>query len=260
MRPLIAGNWKMHGLQAQLREIDAIAQSVQARPSGTDVAICVPATLIARAAQTANGRLNIGGQDCSTERSGAYTGDTSAEMLKDAGASVVIVGHSERRQHHGETDAIVAKKATAAARTGLSVILCIGESATQRKEGAHLSVCGAQIVGSVSSAALETGLAVAYEPLWAIGSGHVPTAAQIIEMHAHIRGCLIDCLGAAGAQVRILYGGSVKPANAREILALPEVGGALVGGASLKAVDFNAIADAATRKVPRHTLIDELAS
>ena len=241
MRTLIAGNWKMHGMEAQLIEIGAVAAAVEARPPAADVLICVPATLIAPATQTAAGRIAIGGEDCGAEIAGPYTGDISAEMLKDAGASAVIVGHSERRQHHGETDATVAAKAQAARRAGLLAIICIGETKAQRLAGKALSVCGDQIAGSLPDGMLSSGTAIGYEPLWAIGSGHMPTPEQIIELHAHIRECLTARLGAEGKSVRILYGGSVKPSSARAILALPEVGGVLVGGASLKAADFEAI-------------------
>jgi triosephosphate isomerase len=241
MRPLIAGNWKMHGMAPQLCEIDAVAVSVKATPPFADILICVPATLIARAAQIAASRIAIGGEDCSGEIAGAFTGDVSAEMLKDAGASAVIVGHSERRQHHAETDAIVHAKAEAARRTGLLAIICIGETKAQRLAGKALSICGTQIANSVPVDMTATDMAIGYEPLWAIGSGQVPTPAQIIEVHAHIRECLRARLGLEGQTVRILYGGSVKPSNARAILALPEVGGVLVGGASLDASDFEGI-------------------
>jgi triosephosphate isomerase len=230
MRKLIAGNWKMHGMAPQLGEIEA-----------ADVLICLPATLIAFAVQTAAGRIAIGGEDCSTEIAGAFTGDLSAEMLKDSGASAVIVGHSERRQHHDETDALVAAKAEAARRAGLLAIICIGESKSQRLAGKTLSVNGDQIAGSVPEGMASSEIAIGYEPLWAIGSGQMPTAGEITDVHAHIRECLAARLGTEGKKVRILYGGSVKPSNARAILALPEVGGALVGGASLKALDFEAI-------------------
>ncbi len=241
MQPLIAGNWKMHGLVPQLAEIEAVAAAVQATTPSADVLICLPATLITRAGQTAAGRIAIGGEDCSPEIAGAFTGDLSAEMLKEAGASAVIVGHSERRQHHGETDAIVAAKAEAARRAGLLAIICIGETNSQRLAGKALSVCGEQIAGSVPEGMTSSGTAIGYEPLWAIGSDHMPTSEEIIEVHAHIRKSLAARLGSEGKKVRILYGGSVKPSNARTILALPEVGGVLVGGASLKAADFNAI-------------------
>jgi triosephosphate isomerase len=248
VRPLIAGNWKMNGLMPQLAEIEAIAAAVTARPPLADVLICTPATLITRAVQVAAGRIGIGGQDCHAAIAGAFTGDISAEMLKDAGASSVIVGHSERRQHHGETDAMVAAKASAAWRAGLLVIICIGETQSQRNDGNALSVCANQIAGSMPAGVTSSATAVAYEPLWAIGTGHVPTAKQIVQMHAHIRHCLEARLGAEGKAVHILYGGSVKPSNAHEILALPEVGGALIGGASLKATNFEDIINAVSRK------------
>jgi triosephosphate isomerase (TIM) len=241
MRPLIAGNWKMHGLAQQLGEIAAIAASVEAAPPLADVLICPPATLIARAVQTAAGHVAIGGQCCRSEIAGAFTGDISAEMLKDAGASAVIVGHSERRQNHGETDAIVAAKAKAARRAGLLAIICIGETKSQRRDGRALSVCGDQIVGSVLDDMTSSAVAIGYEPLWAIGTGHTPSSEQIAEVHAHIRRCLTARLGVEGKTVRILYGGSVNLSDASEILMLPDVGGALVGGASLKAADFEAI-------------------
>lgn len=241
MRPLITGNWKMHGMGPQLGEIEAIAACVKAIPPSADILVCLPATLIARAVQTAAGRIAIGGEDCSAEVSGAFTGDISAAMLKEAGAGAVIVGHSERRQHHAETDAVVAAKAKAARRAGLLVIICIGETQTQRLNGRALAVCGDQIAGSVPVDIAASALAVGYEPLWAIGTGHMPTSGEISEMHAHIRKCLVARLGRLANEVRILYGGSVQPSNAREVLALPEVGGALVGGASLNAMDFEAI-------------------
>jgi triosephosphate isomerase len=245
MRALIAGNWKLHGMAAELGEIKAVAASVKATPPSADVLICLPATLIARAVHTAAGRIAIGGEDCSAEVSGAFTGDLSAEMLKDAGASAVIVGHSERRQHHGEDDAVVAAKAEAARRGGLLAIICIGETSSQRRAGKALSVCGDQIAASVPKGMTAAVAAIGYEPLWSIGSGQLPTPEQIIEVHRHIRQCLVARLGREGKTLRILYGGSVKPSNARAILALPEVGGVLVGGASLKAADVNAICGAA---------------
>lgn len=244
MRALIAGNWKMNGTGAALAEIRALAgQLATARPAA-DVLICPPATLITRAVEAAGGRLPIGGQDCHAAASGAYTGDISAEMLADAGATAVIVGHSERREYHGETDAVVALKAEAAWRAGLDAIICVGETEAERDEGRALDVVGAQIATSVPEGATAANTAVAYEPIWAIGTGRTPTLAEIGEMHAHIRAGLESRLGAEGAAVRILYGGSVKPSNAAEILAVAEVGGALVGGASLKAADFIQIVSA----------------
>lgn len=242
MRPLIAGNWKMHGLAAQLHEIQTIAASVHARPPAADVLICVPATLLSRAVQAAAGQIALGGEDCHAEASGPFTGDVSAGMLKDAGAAAVIVGHSERRRHHGETDLMVAAKAGAAWRAGLSTIVCIGESDVQRRKGDALGVCGAQLAGSLPQDLARSGTAaIAYEPLLAIGSDHVPTADQIAEMHRHLRTCLMALAGAAGAGIRILYGGSVTEGNAREVLGLAEVGGVLIGGASLLAADFDAV-------------------
>jgi triosephosphate isomerase len=248
MRPLIVGNWKMNGLVRQLGEIEEIALSVTAAPVLADILLCLPATLIAQAAQMAAGRISIGGENCHSEIAGAFTGDVSAEMLKDAGASAVIVGHSERRHHHCETDAGVAAKATAARRAGLLAIVCIGETKLQRQDGQALNVCGKQIVGSVPKGMTSSTVAIGYEPLWAIGTGKVPSLEEISEMHTYIRQCLTAQLGTNGQSVRILYGGSVKPSNAREILALPEVGGALVGGASLKAEDFEAIFRATAEK------------
>lgn len=250
MRPLIAGNWKMHGLAAQLREIETIAATVHAESPAADVLICLPATLLYRAAQTAAGRIAIGGEDCHAEVSGAFTGDVSAAMLKDAGATTVIVGHSERRKYHGETDAMVAAKAKAASQAGLSTIVCIGETEAQHRAGDTLAVCGEQIGGSLPADIARSGTAaIAYEPLWAIGSGHVPTPDQIGNVHRHIRKCLVELAGAAGVEMRILYGGSVTSDNAHEILGLANVDGVLIGGASLLAANF----DAVLRSVPGHS-------
>ena len=241
MRALIAGNWKMNGAgQVALAEIEAIAMGLPAQ-GGPEVLICPPSTLIARAAWMAKGRVPIGGQDCHADPWGAFTGDISAEMLKDAGATSVIVGHSERREFHGETDEIVARKAEAAWRAGLTAIICIGEAEKQRLEGATLSVCERQLLKSVPKDAKSANTAIAYEPIWAIGTGRTPNRDEIIEVHAHIRKVLRLHLGEEGRGMRILYGGSVKPSNAADILSLPDVGGALVGGASLKAADFLAI-------------------
>ncbi|HWA29833.1 MAG TPA: triose-phosphate isomerase [Rhizomicrobium sp.] len=247
MRQLIAGNWKMNGIGASLAEIEAVAKMVADTPPVRDVLICPPATLISRAVTQAKGRLPIGGQDCHAEASGAFTGDISAEMLKDAGASAVIVGHSERRQYHGETDAIVAAKTKAAWRAGLLAIICIGETETQRQTGHALSVCGNQIDASIPEGLTASTAAIAYEPVWAIGTGRTPTLAEIAEVHAHIRACLVKRFGTEGGKTRILYGGSMKPSNAAEILALENVGGGLIGGASLKAADFSAIFSASSR-------------
>ena len=235
MRPLIAGNWKMNGLGSQLAEIEAAARIVAGTPPPADILICPPATLVARAVMAAAGSIAIGGQDCHAEPSGAFTGDVSAEMLRDAGASAVILGHSERRQYHGETDEEVAAKTRAARRAGLLAIVCVGETEAQRDDGEALNIVARQIAARLPGGATPENTAIAYEPIWAIGTGRTPTLPEIGQMHAHIRKCL------GGGRVRILYGGSVKPANAAEILAVAEVGGALVGGASLKASDFCAI-------------------
>ena len=236
MRQLVAGNWKMNGTGAALAEIEAVAKSLAGTPASCDVLICPPATLIARAVAAAKGCLPIGGQDCHAEVSGAFTGDISAEMLKDAGAAAVIVGHSERRQNHGESDAIVAAKAKAAWRAGLLAIICIGETETQRIGGHALEICETQIGGSVPDGMTAANTAIAYEPVWAIGTGRTPTNEEIVEVHDHIRRCLAKRCGKDGEAARILYGGSVKPSNAGEILALRNV-----GGASLKAADIEAI-------------------
>jgi len=241
MRQLIAGNWKMNGTRESLRELADLRAALAARPPKADVLICPPATLISRAFASVAHEYELGGQDCHAEISGAFTGDISAEMLKDAGASAVIVGHSERRHYYGETDAQVAAKAKAAWRAGLLAIVCIGETETQRDAGDALKICGGQIVGSVPEGATAANTAVAYEPVWAIGTGRTPTNPQIAEVHAHIRESLIARFGVEGGAMRVLYGGSMKPSNAAEILALENVGGGLVGGASLKAADFLAI-------------------
>jgi len=241
MRPSIAGNWKMNGLSSQLCEIEEMTRAVTAAPASADILLCLPATLITRAVEMAAGCLLIGGETCHSEISGPFTGDISAEMLKDAGACAVIVGHSERRQHHGETDTVIAAKAAAARRAGLLAIICIGETKSQRQDGQALHVWARQLAGSVPVGMSSSEVAIAYEPLWAIGTGTIPSTEQIMEVHAHIRQRLAAQLGTDGRSVRILYGGSVKPSNAREIPELPEVGGALVGGASLTAKDFEAI-------------------
>jgi triosephosphate isomerase len=237
--PLIAGNWKMNGVSAALAEARAVALG---DPTGTGarVAICPPATLIDRMrAALAGSAVLLGGQDCRAEASGAFTGDISAEMLADAGASLVILGHSERRAGHGETDELVARKTVAALRAGLEPIVCVGETIDQRQAGDALAVVTAQVRGSLPRELDRRAFSVAYEPVWAIGTGLTPTLAEIEEMHAAIRGVIVDQFGAQdGGKVPILYGGSVKPSNAAEILHAVEVCGALVGGASLKAEDF----------------------
>ena len=242
IRPLVAGNWKMNGVKAALNEITAIAAAVAAGGAArADIAICPPVTLLAAAVAVA-GPVLIGAQDCHAKASGAHTGDVSAEMLRDAGVALVIVGHSERRADHGESDALVLAKAAAALHAGLQAIVCVGETRAERESGRALEVVRRQVVGSVPIGASAAQLIVAYEPVWAIGTGLTPTAADVAEMHASIRAQLAHQLPGEGAKVRILYGGSVKPANAAELMAVPHVNGALVGGASLKAADFMGIA------------------
>ena len=236
---LIAGNWKMNGLAAEIAEARALAEALVVESARARVGLCAPATLIAQMAWALKASpVAVGGQDCHADPSGAHTGDISAEMLADAGASLVIVGHSERRADHGETDADVRAKGEAALRAGLEPIICVGETLDQRKAGQALDVVVGQIEGSVPPGVAGHAFAVAYEPVWAIGTGLTPTLAEIAAVHAAIRGAVVRKLGAAGEAAPILYGGSVKAANAAEILATAEVGGALVGGASLKAADF----------------------
>ncbi len=246
IRPLVAGNWKMNGTSASLDELRAIGDGfMRGLDAQTEVLICVPATLLARAAEVlARTPVRTGGQDCHPKESGAHTGDISAEMLKDAGASHVIVGHSERRTDHGEDDATVRAKAEAAWRAGLVAVVCIGETNAQRQAGETLDVLSRQIDGSVPGGATAANTIVAYEPVWAIGTGLTPTADDVAEAHAHIRARLVDKLGEGAKGMRILYGGSVKPSNAVELLGVDNVDGALVGGASLKAADFLGIAEA----------------
>lgn len=239
-RPLLAGNWKMNGLAAALGELQAIIAGAQNIPAA-DMAVCPPATLIAACAKLAGGsRVIIGGQDCHALAAGAHTGDISAEMLRDAGARAVIVGHSERRRDHCETDATVRAKALAAQRAGLAAIICIGEERDERQAGQTRHVVGRQLDGSLPERAAD--IVIAYEPIWAIGSGQTPTPGDVGDIHDFIRARLCLRFGEAGEAVRILYGGSVKPANARDLLTVENVDGALVGGASLKADEFLAIA------------------
>ena len=239
-RPLIAGNWKMNGLQSSAAELDKIIAGE--RDLDIDVVICPPATLLAGFAAAAKGsRVVIGGQDCHAEPAGAHTGDIAAEMLRDTGASAVIVGHSERRTDHAETDAQVRAKTLAAWRAGLLAIVCVGETRQEREAGATLARIERQLMESLPDQC--TGkLAIAYEPVWAIGTGLTPTPADVAQAHSFIRQRMVARYGAAGEGIRILYGGSVKPANAKELLAVKNVDGALVGGASLKAEEFLAIA------------------
>lgn len=239
-RPLVAANWKMNGLKASIAELEKIIAGARAL-AAVDLVVCPPATLIASFAAKAQGtRVAIGGQDCHAEAAGAYTGDISAEMLRDAGATAVIVGHSERRRYHGETDAAVRAKAIAARRAGLLAIICIGETRAQRDAGRTREVLRAQLDGSLPDN--DESIAIAYEPVWAIGSGLTPTREDIGETHALIRERLASRFVETGRNTRILYGGSVKPGNARDLLSVEDVDGALVGGASLNADEFLAIA------------------
>jgi triosephosphate isomerase len=246
-RPLIAGNWKMNGLQGASAEFRKIIEAARDLKPATDILVCPPATLIAGFAALARGSpVAIGAQDCHAEPAGAFTGDLSAEMLKDAGASAVILGHSERRSLHHETDAEIRAKALAARRAGLLAVVCVGETRAEREAGRTLAVVGGQLAGSLPAGAdaenRAPAIAVAYEPVWAIGTGLTPSAADIAQVHGFIRAELGKRHGAAAPGIRILYGGSVKPGNAAELLAVENVDGALVGGASLKAEELLAIA------------------
>lgn len=241
-RPLVAGNWKMNGLSAARAELQKIIAGAPAI-AAAELMICPPATLIADFAKTAKaggGRVGIGGQDCHALAAGPHTGDISAEMLRDAGAVAVIVGHSERRRDHCETDAVVRAKAVAAHRAGLTAVICVGEERDDRDAGQTRQVIGRQLDGSLPDGV--TDIVVAYEPVWAIGSGVTPTPADVADIHDFIRARLCLRFGEAGQGVRILYGGSVKPANARDLLTVNNVDGSLVGGASLVADEFLAIA------------------
>ncbi|MDI1326871.1 MAG: triose-phosphate isomerase [Brevundimonas sp.] len=236
---LVAGNWKMNGLGASLDEVEALRAALDKEPAACRVALCPPATLVERMARAAAGStIEIGGQDCRAETHGAFTGDVSAPMLKDAGATLVILGHSERRQGHAESDLLVSAKVEAALTAGLEPVVCVGETLDQREAGRAVDVVRSQILASLPLALRGRDFAVAYEPVWAIGTGLTPTLDQIEEVHRAVRAAMIERLGLAVAATPILYGGSVKPDNAADILAVPEVGGALVGGASLKAADF----------------------
>ena len=240
-RPLVAGNWKMNGLSVASRTLDSIIAGAAKLPAHLDVLICPPFTLIAAfGARAAGTRVAIGGQDCHAKPSGAHTGDIAAEMLADARATAVIVGHSERRHDHHETDAEVRAKALAGRRAGLLLIVCVGETRVERDAGRARAVVGAQLNGSLPDGAPD--FVVAYEPVWAIGSGVTPTPADVGDMHGFIRERLVSRFGQAAEAVRILYGGSVKPANAKELMAIANVDGALIGGASLNADEFLAIA------------------
>jgi triosephosphate isomerase len=244
IRPLIAGNWKMNGLKAAKAEFEAMLAGASGVAAKADLLVCPPATLIAALAEKARGSktLSVGAQDCHPKASGANTGDLSAEMLADAGASAIIVGHSERRADHGETDVLVRQKAEAVWRAGLTAIVCIGETQHQRDAGQTLDICRGQLNVSLPDKARADNLVVAYEPVWAIGTGVTPTTADVQQIHRFIRDILTARFSSEGARIRILYGGSVKPSNAGELMAVANVNGALVGGASLKAADFLAIA------------------
>jgi triosephosphate isomerase len=244
IRPLIAGNWKMNGIRSSMAEFEAMLAGASKVTGKADLLVCPPATLIAMFAERAasSKAIALGAQDCHPKASGAHTGDLSAEMLADAGASIIIVGHSERRADHGEGDALVRHKAEAVWRAGLAAIVCIGETQAQRDAGQALDVCRAQLEGSLPVGSTAGNLVVAYEPVWAIGTGVTPTVADVEQIHRFIRSVLTDRFSGEGDGMRILYGGSVKPSNARELMAVANVNGALVGGASLKAADFLAIA------------------
>jgi triosephosphate isomerase len=243
--PLIAGNWKMNGVYRSGTELQRMISAARDLPAAIELLVCPPATLVGRFAELARGsRIAIGGQDCHAQPSGAFTGDISAEMLGDAGAQAVIAGHSERRTYHKETDADVQAKALAAWRAGLLAIVCVGETRFEREAGATLSRVERQLAESLPDNASAKTLVVAYEPVWAIGSGLTPTPEDVAEVHTFIRRNLVERFSGEGEGVRILYGGSVKPDNAGEILGVDNVDGALVGGASLKSDDFLGIARA----------------
>jgi len=245
--PLIAGNWKMNGLRATLVEVEKLASKLTSgAPPRCTVAICPPATILnAMNRVAAPAGIVLGGQDCHPAASGAHTGDLSAAMLADAGAQLVIVGHSERRTNHGETDDLVRQKALAGLAAGLTPIICIGETRAEREAGQHDHVCKRQLMSSVPDQAADEDVVIAYEPVWAIGTGLTPTSADISAMHKSLREQLVSRFGERGQGIRILYGGSLKPSNAKEILAIEHVNGGLVGGASLLADDFAAIISAA---------------
>lgn len=246
-RQLIAGNWKMNGTNRDLTQLAQLARMVGKTKPTAELLICPPATLLQRAKSKLTGqKIRLGGQDCHAQVQGAQTGDVSAEMLKEAGASAVIVGHSERRRDYLETDKQVQAKGMAAHRARLTAIICIGETLKERKSGDTLKVVGRQLRASMPQTATAKNTVIAYEPVWAIGTGLTPTPEQVAEVHAHIRKILVKKYGTAGQGMRILYGGSVSPANAAELLAIENVNGALVGGASLKADDFIQIIKAAS--------------
>lgn len=242
IRPLIAGNWKMNGQRSSASELKAM---IDGAPTDVDILICPPLPLLMGFAKMAQGSaLRLGAQDCHENASGAHTGDVSAEMIADAGGTAVIVGHSERRANHSETDGVVRAKAAAAIRAGLTVIVCLGETEAQRDAGMTIDVVSTQLGGSIPDAAPAAQLVIAYEPVWAIGTGRTPTLEEVSDVHAAIRNALIARFSDAGEAIRILYGGSVKPSNAAELMNVANVNGALVGGASLKASDLMAIVKA----------------
>jgi triosephosphate isomerase len=243
-RPLVAGNWKMNGVRTSLVEAASICEAVAAGGAGkAEVVVCPPATLLTSVARICEeSSVALGGQDCHAEASGAFTGDISAEMLKDAGASYVILGHSERRAGHHETDKIVRAKAKGALRAGLAAIICVGETRAERDAGDAFAIVGVQLAGSIPENSPPEQIIIAYEPVWAIGTGLTPTPRDIAEMHGFIRGRVNQHLLGRGASMRILYGGSVRPDNAAELLSVEDVDGALVGGASLNSAEFMAIA------------------
>jgi triosephosphate isomerase len=243
-RPLIVGNWKMNGTRASGNELARIVAGSAELREKIDLVVCPPATLILRFVEATAGAIMIGGQDCHPEQSGAFTGDISAEMLADLGARAVILGHSERRANHHESDAEVRGKVAAAWRASLTAILCLGETKVERLDGRTLTVVGNQLDGSLPDGAAAQNLVIAYEPVWAIGTGLTPTPEDVAVVHDFIRERLTERVGAPGQGIRILYGGSVKPTNAKELLTVGNVDGALVGGASLKAAEFLAIAGA----------------
>ncbi|MGJ4996033.1 triose-phosphate isomerase [Bradyrhizobium sp. HKCCYLS3077] len=244
IRPLIAGNWKMNGLKASMTEFEAMMAGAADVTAKADLLVCPPATLVSAFAEKAHGNkaIAVGAQDCHAKASGAHTGDLSAEMLADAGASAIIVGHSERRADHGESDVVVHQKTEAVWRAGLVAIVCVGETQQQRDAGQTLDILRGQLNLSLPEGSRADNLVVAYEPVWAIGTGLTPTAKDVEQIHAFIRELLTNRFKEEGAKMRILYGGSVKPSNAAELMAVANVNGALVGGASLKAADFLAIA------------------
>nr|WP_321525501.1 triose-phosphate isomerase [uncultured Cohaesibacter sp.] len=238
IKPLVAGNWKMNGLKASAVELDALIEGFDLAAQ-VETMICPPTTLVAAFAEKAAGSaVAIGAQDCHFNVSGAHTGDISAQMLADAGASAVIVGHSERRADHGESNEVVNAKAKAAWEQNLVAIICVGETEAERKSGETLNVVGFQLEGSIPAGATAVNTVIAYEPVWAIGTGLTPTADDVAEVHKFMRDELVKAFGAEGGNMRLLYGGSVKPSNAKELMAVANVDGALVGGASLKAADF----------------------